>query len=196
MKHLKAALAAVVVPLAMTLPSIALAQYHESRLDNFLDNHPHVKSELSRNPDLIFNKQYRRSHPELQKFMQDHPNIYGKLHNHDSWGEYSPDHQWHEADWWHEHDPDWMYSNDPEWAKNHRDWDDDGDFDEDHHWHSRDWWEDHRADWIRHHHPEWDKHRAHEEAQEEEWEEKHGYEAVEANEHKHGHHGYYDHDGH
>jgi hypothetical protein len=38
-----------------------------------------MKAELSRNPDLIFDRQYRRSHPELQKFMQDHPNIYAKL---------------------------------------------------------------------------------------------------------------------
>lgn len=79
MKHLRTIVAVVVVTLAMALPIVAAAQYDESRLDNFLDSHPHMKADLSSNPDLIFDKHYRRSHPELQKFMQDHPNIYAKL---------------------------------------------------------------------------------------------------------------------
>ena len=79
MKHLRTMVAVAVVALAMAMPRVAGAQYHESRLDNFLDSHPHMKADLSSNPDLIFDKHYRRSHPELQKFMQDHPNIYAKL---------------------------------------------------------------------------------------------------------------------
>jgi hypothetical protein len=79
MKHLRIMVAVALVTLAMALPRVAAAQYHESRLDNFLDGHPHIKADLSSNPDLIFDKHYRRSHPELQKFMQDHPNIYAKL---------------------------------------------------------------------------------------------------------------------
>ena len=169
MKHLKPLLAIAIVALAMALPSIAAAQYHESRLDNFLDQHPNVKGELSRNPDLIYNKQFRRSHPELQRFMQDHPNIYGKLDRSGRWGAYGPDHAWHESDWWHEHDPNWMYHNHPEWAEQHSDWRDD-----------------------REHHPEWfGGHEGHEEHEEAEH-----HEAVEATEHhgevegteqKHGH---------
>lgn len=79
MKHLRTMVAVAVVMFAMALPRVTAAQYHESRLDNFLDSHPHMKADLSSNPDLIFDKHYRRSHPELQKFMQDHPNIYAKL---------------------------------------------------------------------------------------------------------------------
>jgi hypothetical protein len=79
MKHLRTMVTVAVVMLAMTLPRVAAAQYHEERLDNFLDEHPHMKADLSSNPDLIYDKQYRRSHPELQKFMQDHPNVYTKL---------------------------------------------------------------------------------------------------------------------
>jgi hypothetical protein len=79
MKHLRTMVPVAVVMLAMTLPRVAAAQYHEARLDNFLDSHPHMKADLSSNPDLIFDKQYRRSHPELQKFMQDHPNVDAKL---------------------------------------------------------------------------------------------------------------------
>jgi hypothetical protein len=78
MKHLRTVVTVAVVMLAMTLPRVA-AQYREERLDNFLDRHPHMKADLSSSPDLIFDKQYRRSHPELQKFMQDHPNVEAKL---------------------------------------------------------------------------------------------------------------------
>jgi hypothetical protein len=139
MKQLKTMLAVAIVAIAMALPSIAAAQYQESRLDNFLSQHPNLKSELSRNPNLIFDKQYRRDHPELQRFMQDHPNIYGKLDRNGRWGAYGPDHQWHEADWWHEHDPAWMYQHHPEWANDHADW----------------------AAADRAHHPEWFAHDAH-----------------------------------
>ena len=82
MKYFRTMVAAAVVTLAMALPRVAAAQYHESRLDNFLDGHPHIKADLTSNPDLIYDKHYRRSHPELQKFMQDHPNIYTKLGKH------------------------------------------------------------------------------------------------------------------
>jgi hypothetical protein len=82
MKYLRTMVAVAAVTLAMTLPRVAAAQYHESRLDNFLDGHPQIKADLSSNPDLIYDKHYRRSHPELQKFMQDHPNIYAKLRKH------------------------------------------------------------------------------------------------------------------
>jgi len=183
MKQLKTMLAIAVVTIAMALPSIAAAQYHESRLDNFLESHPHIKADLSRNPDLIFNENYRREHPELQKFMQDHPQIYGKLHNHGFWGEYGPDHEWHDADWWHEHDPGWMYKNHPEWAKDHRDWDED-----------------------REKHPGWFKreeqkaHAEYEEHEEKEHHEEaeHDAEAAQANaQQKHGHHkGHGDQDNH
>ena len=180
MKQLKTMLAVAVVAIAMALPSIAAAQYNESRLDHFLDSHPHMKADLSRNPDLIFNKQYRREHPELQKFMQDHPQIYGKLHNHGFWGEYGPDHEWHEADWWHEHDPGWMYEHHPEWAKDHHDWDED---------------REHHPGWFKHEekkeHAEYEEHEAaehHEEAERNE--------AAEAAEHQHGHHGDHGDQGH
>jgi hypothetical protein len=167
MKYLKPLLAVAIVALAMALPSIASAQYHESRLDNFLEQHPKLKGELSRNPDLIYNKQYRRSHPELQRFMQDHPNIYGKLDRNGRWGAYGPDHEWHESDWWHQHDPDWMYHNHPEWAESHADWKEDRD-----------------------HHPEWfGGHEGHVEGEEHHAAAEEHNAAVEGTEHQQGHHG-------
>ena len=122
MKHLKPLLAVAIMMIAMAIPSISAAQYHEARLDKFLNDHPDVKAKLERDPDLIYNKGFREEHPELQQFMQNHPSVWGKMPNHDRWGAYGPDHNWHEADWWHQHDPGWMYKNHPEWAESHADW--------------------------------------------------------------------------
>jgi hypothetical protein len=158
MKHLRPMLAVAIVMLAMAIPSISAAQYHEERLDQFLNQRPELKEQLERNPNLIYNKEWRERHPDLQAFLQNHPNIWGKLPDHDRWGAYGPDHTWHEADWWHDHDRGWMWTHHPEWAENHADWRDEGDFDEHHEWHDRDWWHDHHPDWVDQHHPDWYKH--------------------------------------
>jgi hypothetical protein len=158
MKHLKIMPAVLTVLLAMAIPSIAAAQYHDERLDKFVNERPELRAQLQQNPNLIYNKEWREKHPDLRAFMQNHPNIWGKLPDNGRWGAYGPDHDWHEADWWHQHDPGWMYSNHPEWAQNHPDWRGDGDFDEHHEWHDRDWWHDHHPDWVDKHHPDWYKH--------------------------------------
>lgn len=191
MKHLKIMPAVLIVLLAMAMPSISAAQYHESRLDNFLRQHPGLREQLERNPNLIYNREFRHQHPDLQEFMQNHPNVWGKLPGYSRWGAYGPDRDWHEADWWHEHDPDWMYSNHPEWAENHPDWrSNDGDFDEHHEWHVRRWWNDHRPDWVEKHHPDWYRHEDHQAAREQGHQEKQ--QRQEANQpgnaQKHGHH--------
>ena len=90
--------------------------------------------------------------------MQNHPNVWGKLPGSARYGAYGPDHNWHDADWWHQNNPNWMYSNHPEWAQNHPDWKGDGDFDDNHQWHDRGWWNDHHPDWVNKHHPDWYKH--------------------------------------
>jgi hypothetical protein len=122
MKHLRSMLAIAIVMIAMAIPSISAAQYHEERLDKFLSNHPDVRAKLERNPNLIYDKGFREQHPELQTFLQNHPTVWGKLPSNGRYGAYGPDHRWHEADWWHQNDPGWMYKNHPEWAENHADW--------------------------------------------------------------------------
>ena len=117
MKHLSAMLAVTIVLLSIAMPSISSAQYNEERLDKFLNEHQNVKAYLVRNPNLIYDKSFREQHPELQEFMQNNPQIWGKLANNGRWGAYGPDHQWHEADWWREHDPGWVSKNQPEWAR-------------------------------------------------------------------------------
>jgi hypothetical protein len=185
MKHLRSTLALAVVLFAMAMPSISAAQfYHEQRLDRFLDYHPEIKQQLERNPNLIYNREWRERHPDLQQFMQNHPNVWGKLPESRRWGAYGPNNEWHEADWWHEHDPDWMYKNHPEWVENHPDWRGDGDFDEHHEWHDRDWWHDHHPDWVNAHHPDWYKHPyEHPIAAEE-----HKHQAEDEHHHDHDHH--------
>jgi hypothetical protein len=114
--------AVAIVLFAMGMPSISSAQYSDQRLNNFLNNHPDVRSQLMHNPNLIYDRQFRHEHPDLQTFMQDHPNVWGKLPDSGRWGAYGPDRAWHEADWWHEHNPNWIHEHHPEWMHDHPDW--------------------------------------------------------------------------
>ena len=67
MKHLKIIPAVLIVLIAMAMPSISAAQYyHEERLDHFIDSRPDLRDQLSRNPDLIYNKAWRERHPDLR----------------------------------------------------------------------------------------------------------------------------------
>ena len=43
--------------------------------DRYLDNHPDVTRELSRDPRLIDNPQFVRAHPELHQYLQRHPEM-------------------------------------------------------------------------------------------------------------------------
>src|SRR5260370_28347186 len=115
MKHHRTMLAVAVVFFAMAMPSISAAQYyHEERVDHFISERPDLRNQLERNPNLIYNRGWRERHPDLEEFMNDHPNIWGKLPDNGRWGAYGPDHYWHESDWWHEHDRNWLWHNHPE----------------------------------------------------------------------------------
>ncbi|HEX3409965.1 MAG TPA: hypothetical protein VHS07_06765 [Candidatus Binataceae bacterium] len=70
---------------ALSLSSTALAQsapvntvygqHHPNveGFDNYLDQHPDVRQQLSRNPHLIDNPEYLANHPELRDYMHEHP---------------------------------------------------------------------------------------------------------------------------
>ena len=119
MRSLKTLVPVALMMIMIAIASVASAQYyHEEKLDRFLDGHPKVKSELAQNPDLIYNKQWREKHPELRQFMQNHPDVWGKLPNSGRYGAYGPNHQWHEADSYHEHNSA-MDQNHPESAQEH-----------------------------------------------------------------------------
>jgi hypothetical protein len=111
------------------------SMHYGQKMDRFLAAHPDVASKVREDPDLLYSKQFREEHPELQKFMQNHPNVYKKLDARigpspehamggpeHGIGAYDQSHQWRDADWWHQHDPGWVNKNHPEWANNHPDW--------------------------------------------------------------------------
>lgn len=47
--------------------------------DGFLDSHPWVESDLSRNPQLAQNPGYLAAHPELREFIAGHPGVREEL---------------------------------------------------------------------------------------------------------------------
>ena len=74
-------------------------------MNAFLDKHQNIKAYLVRNPNLIYDRQFRHQHPALQEWTQQHPNVWKKLPGYSRWGDYDESNQWHEYDWWHEHNP-------------------------------------------------------------------------------------------
>jgi hypothetical protein len=123
MKYSKTILAGATMLLAAAITSLALAQTPEfgERMNKFLNDHPDVAAKVRADPSLLMNRQFRHEHPELQTFMQNHPNDYRTLEAHGI-GAYDSNHVWRDENWWHQNHPDWMYQNHPEWAANHPDW--------------------------------------------------------------------------
>jgi hypothetical protein len=71
-------LALLLVGLAGTssvLPAQDTIAQEVGRFDLFLDNHPDVAQELTKDPSLINNASYVQSHPALQAFLEDHSQI-------------------------------------------------------------------------------------------------------------------------
>ena len=46
-----------------------------ARMDQFLDNHPEIAEQLRKDPGLMKNDEFAKSHPALQEFLQQHPGI-------------------------------------------------------------------------------------------------------------------------
>ncbi|MGB0062397.1 hypothetical protein [Candidatus Binatus sp.] len=54
-----------------------------SRFDNgYLDEHPEVTQQLSRDPHLVDNPQFMASHPGLGDYLKNHPEVREDLRNH------------------------------------------------------------------------------------------------------------------
>ena len=167
MKSLKTLVPVTLMMIIVAIASVASAQYyHEEKLDRFLDGHPKVKSALEQNPDLINNKQWREKHPELQQFMQDHPDAWKKLPNSRRYGAYGPNNQWHDADGHHEQNPA-KYQNHPESAQEHP-----------------------NSAGNSEQNPEWSKHHEHEEAKEAKHHQQEEDNAEAKAKHPHKHHGH------
>ncbi|HXN11623.1 MAG TPA: hypothetical protein VN865_00855 [Candidatus Acidoferrales bacterium] len=121
MKHPKTVVAGAIFFLATAISSMALAQQMGPKMDRFLNDHPELGAQVRANPSLLYDRQFRHDHPELETFMQNHPNEYKRLEQHGV-GAYDSGHVWRDESWWHDHDPGWMYAHHPEWANNHPEW--------------------------------------------------------------------------
>jgi len=121
MKHPKTLVAGAIFLLATAITSLTMAQQMGPRMNRFLNDHPELGAQVRANPSLLDSRQFRHDHPELQTFMQNHPNEYHTLAAHGV-GAYDSGHVWRDDNWWHEHDPGWVSAHHPEWAGNHPEW--------------------------------------------------------------------------
>jgi hypothetical protein len=130
----------------------------------FLANHPNIARALARNPGLLYNADWRRQHPQLEQYLDNHPYVWQALNNEywstgpteTQWGDYDDQHQWRDAYWWHQNNPDWFYNNHPDWLSLNPRWRDrDGDYDQQHVWHYGQWWYNRDPNWVTTRHPDW-----------------------------------------
>jgi hypothetical protein len=56
-------------------PNPDITRRELQNFDNFLDTHPAVDKELTKNPRLIEDPAYISAHPELKTFLADHPGV-------------------------------------------------------------------------------------------------------------------------
>jgi len=94
----------------------AFAQTAQQDLQQYLNSHP----ELQANPSLMNNPTYRSNHPDLNHFLQTHPQV--DRRGYGTSGAYDRDHVWRNSDWWHHNDRDWHARNNSEWNYSHPDW--------------------------------------------------------------------------
>jgi hypothetical protein len=119
----------------------------------FLANHPVVGNELAQNPELIYNANWRASHPALQAYLNANPAMWAQLM---SYGDYDNSNVWHDAYWWHQNNPDFFYSNHPQWVSFNPLWlAQDGAYDTNHTWHYGEWWYNQNPGWVASNHPNW-----------------------------------------
>src|SRR5260370_27088505 len=80
MKHHRTLLAVAVVFFAIAMPSISAAQYyHEERLDHFISERPDLRNQLERNPNLIYNREWREKETCPYDLLQKHTTKWGGL---------------------------------------------------------------------------------------------------------------------
>jgi hypothetical protein len=69
----------------LLLPTLGLAQSNDinraelRNFDQFLDSHPQIRAELSRDPSLVNNREYVEKHQELRAFLDSHPGVREEL---------------------------------------------------------------------------------------------------------------------
>ena len=46
-----------------------------AQMDQFLDSHPETAQQLRKQPDLVLNDEFLKSHPDLREYLQQHPDV-------------------------------------------------------------------------------------------------------------------------
>jgi hypothetical protein len=67
---------------AAAMPDQHITGGEVARFDEFLDRHPAIDRDLRRDPRLVDNNGYVRSHPELAQYLRSHPEIRQDLRQH------------------------------------------------------------------------------------------------------------------
>jgi hypothetical protein len=148
------ALFAILLAAALAAPTFARDAppnpQAEAEWQRYLAHHPGLRE----HPEWLLNPKYMQDHPNMAKWLHEHPRVLEDAREQGMWDR---DGRWHDADWWRDHHPQSLYEYHPEWAETHPNWRgrNDGDWDDQHHWHFRNWWMHERKEWAQEHHPEW-----------------------------------------
>jgi hypothetical protein len=59
------------------VPNTMYGEHHQyaERFNGYLDSHPQEAAELSKNPKLIDDPAYMKSHPDLASYLKSHPGV-------------------------------------------------------------------------------------------------------------------------
>lgn len=84
MKRKLLGVAAIVLGLGLSAPAFAQqplpqALGGEGAFHNFLENHPRIRGDLVKNPNLVNDPQYIQAHPQFNAFYQKHPEVRTEL---------------------------------------------------------------------------------------------------------------------
>ena len=124
----------------------------EAEWQHYLTKHPG----LQQHPEWLLNQNFLNEHPNMTKWLQEHPAVYKQARQQGMWDNQG---RWHDAQWWRQNDPKAVAQYHPNWAHEHEAEAEpargDGDWDEHHHWRAREWWVEHHHEWTEKHHPEW-----------------------------------------
>jgi hypothetical protein len=136
-------------------PVFAQSAQGERQFQKLLDQHPRAKE----NPALLSDPQWLRKHPDVNKFIRNHPGVQNQVL---SMGAYDNGHRWHNQEWWYHHNPEWVQKNHPDWYKKHPNWNNgEGAWTKNHEWRSRDWWVKNHPEESEREHPNWFTHHHH-----------------------------------
>lgn len=53
---------------------------YATRFGDFLDSHPGIEADLSKNPKLATNHKYLEQHSDLRHYLHEHPDVDAQLH--------------------------------------------------------------------------------------------------------------------